>query len=52
MGNDTAPVRDDAWVVETFGDPGPAPSNDVVVDPAAGDSPNIERACEGEVSDD
>ena len=45
-------VRDDTWADQTFPDRGPTPSNEVVVDPNAGDSPNVERPCEGEVSDD
>lgn len=50
----TEPVgnRDEAWVEETFGDVGPAPSNDVEVDPRAASAPNLERPCEGEVADD
>jgi hypothetical protein len=46
------PPHDEAWAGQRFPDRGPAPSNEVKVDPAAGDSPNVERPCEGEVTDD
>lgn len=48
----TEPVRDEAWVAETFGDVGPAPDNTVEPDPNARRAPNVERPCEGEVIDD
>jgi hypothetical protein len=44
--------RDVAWVEREFGDVGPAPDNAIRVDPDAERSPNIERPCEGEVTDD
>lgn len=46
------PPRDEAWVAETFGKVGPAPSNDVYVNETVPAAPNVERPCEGEVSDD
>jgi hypothetical protein len=48
----TKPVRDEQWVADTFGDVGPAPDNLVEPDPDAPTAPNIERPCEGEVTDD
>lgn len=33
-------VRDEAWVVATFGDVGTAPSTDVTPDPDATEAPN------------
>jgi hypothetical protein len=46
------PVRDEAWVRDTFGDVGPEPSNEVIVDPDAEPAPNIERPCGDGVDDD
>lgn len=42
----------DEWADATFPNRGEAPSNDVQVDPSAPRAPNVERPCEGEVSDD
>lgn len=52
MTDPTGAARDEAWVEATFGDVGPAPSNEVEVDQGAPEAPNVERPCEGEVSDD
>lgn len=42
----------DEWADATFPDRGEAPSNEVVVDPEAAPVSNVERPCEGEVTDD
>lgn len=44
--------RDEQWVADRFGDVGPAPDNTVEPDPSLPPVPNIERPCEGEVTDD
>lgn len=50
--SDELPTHDEAWAEQRFPDRGDAPSNEIEVDPAAGESPNIERPCYGEVLDD
>jgi hypothetical protein len=42
----------DEWADQAFPTRGEAPSNEVRPDPDAPDAPNVERPCEGEVTDD